>query len=75
MKRVTSSVAVLSSLAEGKHTIAEIAKATGMGKSAVQQTLGRLRRKEPALVQRTNAKGFATEGTFKLTAAGKRSLK
>jgi DNA-binding IclR family transcriptional regulator len=75
MKRVTSSVAVLSALAEGRSTIAEIAKITGMGKSAVQQTLGRLRRKEPALVKRTNDKGFAVEGTYKITAAGRKALK
>ena len=73
--KVTSSVAVLAALADGKTTIKTIAKAARMTDSAVQQTLGRLRRKDPAQVKRTNKRGVGVVGQFKITASGRKVLR
>jgi hypothetical protein len=71
--KVTASIAVLSALAGGGDTIAMIASGTRMTEKAVQQCLMRLRIKEHA--KRTNKKGFAVIGTFKITPEGRQVLR
>jgi len=72
VKNVTASVAVLSALGAGAGTIDEIAKGTRMTRSAVQQMLMRLRKKECA--KRTNKKGVGVIATYKITRAGRTAL-
>lgn len=73
--KTTASIAVLSALADNSITIADIAKRARMTESAVQQTLGRLRRKTPPQVKRTNKMGFGVRGEFKITASGRKALR
>lgn len=46
-----------------------------MSESAVTQTLGRLKKKKPPLVKRTNKRGFGVAAEYKITHSGKATLR
>ncbi len=71
--KVTGNVAVLSGLVGGLHSVKDIAKATKMTTSAVSSSLSQLQKKSWAL--RTNKKGFATAGKYKVTSEGRAALR
>ncbi len=73
--KTTASIAVLAQLDEGADTIKAVAKGARMTDRAVQQTLGRLRKKDPPQVKRTNKHGIGVIAKFKITGAGRKVLR